>query len=124
MAYDLLIENARIIDGSGGPSFEGSVAVEGGVIQSVGQVSGGAHRVIDAQGLAVAPGFIDNHCHYDAQVTWDPLCTFSCYHGATSVVIGNCSLSLAPVRDEDHYSLAQMLSRVEAIPIESLQEGH
>ncbi len=123
MAYDLLIENARIIDGSGGPSFEGSVAVKEGIIHGVGKVSGAAHRVIDAQGLAVAPGFIDNHCHYDAQVTWDPLCTFSCYHGATSVVIGNCSLSLAPVRDEDHYALAQMLSRVEAIPIESLQEG-
>ncbi len=123
MAYDLLITNARIIDGSGGPSSEGSVAVTGGTIQSVGKVSGSATRVIDAQGLAVSPGFIDNHCHYDAQVTWDPLCTFSCYHGATSVVIGNCSLSLAPVRDEDHYALAQMLSRVEAIPIESLQEG-
>ena len=123
MAYDLLIENARIIDGSGGPSIEGSVAVKEGIIHGVGKVSGGAHRVIDAHGLAVAPGFIDNHCHYDAQVTWDPLCTFSCYHGATSVVIGNCSLSLAPVRDEDHYALAQMLSRVEAIPIESLQEG-
>ena len=123
MAYDLLIKNARIIDGSGGPSLEGSVAVQDGIIQRVGKVSGNAHRIIDAQGLAVAPGFIDNHCHYDAQVTWDPLCTFSCYHGATSVVIGNCSLSLAPVHDEDHYALAQMLSRVEAIPIESLQEG-
>ena len=124
MAYDLLIKNARIIDGSGGPSLEGSVAVQDGRIQSVGKVGGSAHRVIDAQGLAVAPGFIDNHCHYDAQVTWDPLCTFSCYHGATSVVIGNCSLSLAPVRDEDHYALAQMLSRVEAIPIESLEGGN
>ena len=123
MAYDLLIKNTRIIDGSGGPSIEGSVAVKDGVIHGVGKVSGSAHRVIDAQGMAVAPGFIDNHCHYDAQVTWDPLCTFSCYHGATSVVIGNCSLSLAPVRDEDHYALSQMLSRVEAIPIESLEQG-
>ena len=69
----------------------------------------------------VAPGFIDNHCHYDAQVTWDPLCSFSCYHGATSVIIGNCSLALAPVRPGQETRLAEFLSYVEAIPMEVLQ---
>ena len=69
----------------------------------------------------VAPGFIDTHCHYDAQVTWDPLCTFSCYHGATTVIIGNCSLALAPVRRGTEERLAEFLSYVEAIPMEALK---
>ena len=123
MTYDLLVKNGRVVDGSGMPSFHGDVAVKDGKIAQIGKVSASARRVINAGGMVVAPGFIDNHCHYDAQVTWDPLCTFSCYHGATSVVIGNCSLTLAPVRDHDHYALAQMLSRVEAIPIDALEAG-
>src|SRR5215469_13567549 len=98
MAYDLLIRGGRIVDGSGMPSFHGDVGVMGGKIAEIGKLSGPASRTIDAAGLVVAPGFIDNHCHYDAQVTWDPLCSFSCDHGATSVIFGNCSLSLAPVR--------------------------
>src|SRR5213596_2170134 len=102
MAYDLLIKNGRIIDGSGMPAFRGDVAVQHGKIVSIGKLRDSAARTIDADGLVVAPGFIDNHCHYDAQVTWDPLCTFSCYHGATSVIIGNCSLALAPVRRRSH----------------------
>jgi N-acyl-D-amino-acid deacylase len=97
MAYDLLIKNGRVIDGSGMPAFRGDVAVSNGKIVATGKLRESAARTIDADGLVVAPGFIDNHCHYDAQVTWDPLCTFSCYHGATSVIIGNCSLALAPV---------------------------
>ena len=72
-------------------------------------------------GLAVAPGFIDNHCHYDAQVTWDPLCTFSPQHGATTVIFGNCSLSLAPVRRGNEERMAEFLSYVEAIPMEVLR---
>ena len=71
----------------------GDVAVKDGKIAEIGKLSGAADQTVDAGGQAVAPGFIDNHCHYDAQVTWDPLCSFSCDHGATSVVIGNCSLS-------------------------------
>ena len=80
-----------------------------------------ADRTIDADGRAVAPGFIDNHCHYDAQVTWDPLCTFSPEHGATTVIFGNCSLSLAPVRKGTEERLAEFLSYVEAIPMEVLR---
>jgi N-acyl-D-amino-acid deacylase len=121
MAYDLLIKNGRIIDGSGMPAFRGDVAVSNGKIVATGKLRDSATRTIDADGLVVAPGFIDNHCHYDAQVTWDPLCTFSCYHGATSVIIGNCSLALAPVRRGNEERLAEFLSYVEAIPMEVLR---
>ena len=121
MAYDLLIKNGRIVDGSGGPSFRGDVAVKDGKIVEIGKLSGPAARTVDAAGQVVAPGFIDNHCHYDAQITWDPLCTFSCDHGATSVVFGNCSLSLAPVRKGQEDRLCEFLSYVEAIPMEVLR---
>src|SRR5579864_9468867 len=120
MAYDLLIKNGRIVDGSGMPSFMGDIAVKDGKITDIGKLSGAASETIDAGGQAVSPGFIDNHCHYDAQVTWDPLCSFSCDHGATSVVIGNCSLSLAPVRRGSATRMAEFLSYVEAIPMEVL----
>jgi N-acyl-D-aspartate/D-glutamate deacylase len=120
MAYDLLIKNGRIVDGSGMPSFRGDVGVRDGKIVEIGKLSGPATRTIDAEGRVVAPGFIDNHCHYDAQVTWDPLCSFSCDHGATSVIFGNCSLSLAPVRKGKERRLSEFLSYVEAIPMEVL----
>ncbi|PZC48028.1 MAG: N-acyl-D-aspartate/D-glutamate deacylase/Predicted amidohydrolase YtcJ/Adenine deaminase [Chloroflexi bacterium] len=123
MAYDLLIRNARVIDGSGMPSFHGDVAVKDGKIVESGKLQGPAKRTIDAEGRAVAPGFIDNHCHYDAQVTWDPLCTYAPHHGITTVVFGNCSLALAPARPEDRSVLAGMLARVEAIPMEALEQG-
>jgi N-acyl-D-amino-acid deacylase len=123
MVYDLLVKNGRIIDGSGMPSYHGDVAIAGGKIVELGRLSGPSRRTLDVDGLAIAPGFIDNHCHYDAQVTWDPLCTFSCHHGATTVIIGNCSLTLAPVKAADREKLAGMLSYVEAIPMEVLQAG-
>jgi N-acyl-D-aspartate/D-glutamate deacylase len=121
MTYDLLIRNGRIVDGSGMPAFRGDVAVKDGMIAEIGKLSGPANRVVDAQGAVVAPGFIDNHCHYDAQVTWDPLCSYSCDHGATTVLFGNCSLSLAPVRPGKSDRLAEFLSYVEAIPMEVLR---
>ena len=121
MAYDLLVKNGRVIDGSGMPSFIGDVVVRNGKIVEIGKLSGPATRVIDASGLVMAPGFVDNHCHYDAQVTWDPLCTFSCYHGATTVIVGNCSLSLAPARPGTQERLAEFLSYVEAIPMDVLR---
>ena len=123
MAYDLIIRNGKVIDGSGIPGFYGDVGISGNRIVEIGQVSGDARRVLDADGLVVAPGIIDNHTHYDAQVTWDPLCTFSCYHGATTVVIGNCSLALAPAHQEDREMLAGVLSHVEAIPLEAIRAG-
>src|SRR5262249_15026831 len=121
MAYDMLIRNGRVVDGSGTPAFRGDVAIRKGKIVEIGKLRGAATRSIDADGLVVAPGFLDTHCHYDAQVTWDPLCTFSCYHGATTVIIGNCSLALAPVRPGAAEQLAEFLSYVEAIPMEVLR---
>ena len=106
MAYDLIIRNGKVIDGSGLPGFHGDVGVVAGRIVEIGRVSGAAKRVIEADDLVVAPGIIDNHTHYDAQVTWDPLCTYSCYHGVTTVVIGNCSLAMAPAHKEDRDNLA------------------
>ena len=120
MAYDVLIKNGVVIDGSGMPGFRGDVAVKDGKIAEIGKLSGAADQVVDAGGQVIAPGFIDNHCHYDAQVTWDPMCSFSCDHGATSVVIGNCSLSLAPVKKGKAQRMAEFLSYVEAIPMEVL----
>jgi N-acyl-D-amino-acid deacylase len=123
MALDLLVKNGRIIDGSGAPAFYGDVAVKHGKIVEVGKLSGAASRTIDADGLVVSPGFIDNHCHYDAQVLWDPLCSYSCYHGSTTVIFGNCSLGLAPAKPADRERIAGMLSYVEAIPMDVLNAG-
>jgi len=122
MTYDILIKNGRIVDGSGGPAYRGDVGVKDGKIVEIGKLSEPAARIVDADGRVVAPGFIDNHCHYDAQVTWDPLCSFSCDHGATSVIFGNCSLSLAPVKKDrkQQRRLNEFLSYVEAIPMEVL----
>jgi N-acyl-D-aspartate/D-glutamate deacylase len=121
MAIDLLVKNGRIIDGSGMPAFQGDLAVKNGKIVELGKLSAPATKVIDAQGLVVSPGFVDNHCHYDAQVTWDPLCSFSCYHGATTVIIGNCSLALAPLRPGTQDRVSEFLSYVEAIPMDVLR---
>lgn len=123
MAYDLVIKHGKIIDGSGLPGFYGDVGISGGRIVEVGRLNGAARRVLDADGLVVAPGIIDNHTHYDAQLLWDPLCTYSCYHGVTTVVTGNCSLGLAPAHEEDREPLAGILSHVEAIPLEAIRAG-
>jgi len=123
MTYDLLIKNGRVIDGSGRPAFHGDVGVAKGKIVELGRLSGSARQTIEADGRVVSPGFVDNHCHYDAQVVWDPLCTYSCHHGSTTVIIGNCSLALAPVKPEAREKLAGMLSYVEAIPMDVLQAG-
>jgi N-acyl-D-amino-acid deacylase len=121
MPYDLLIKNGLVVDGSGMPAFRGDVGVSNGKIVEIGKLSGPATRTVDATGLVVAPGFIDNHAHYDGQVTWDPLCTFSPQHGATTVIFGNCSLALAPVRKGGERRTAEFLSYVEAIPMEVLE---
>ncbi|MCH7608458.1 MAG: amidohydrolase family protein [Chloroflexi bacterium] len=123
MDYDLLVQNGRVVDGSGAPEFSGDVGISGGKIVAVGKLGGTARRTIDAGGQVIAPGFIDNHCHFDAQVLWDPLCTFACYHGATTVINGNCSLGMAPARPDARHDLVSMLSRVEAIPVKSLEAG-
>src|SRR6266702_80609 len=105
------------------PACRHSGAMSAWKIVEVGKLEGPARRVIDVHGQAIAPGFIDNHCHFDAQALWDPLCTFACFHGTTTVINGNCSLGLAPARPDERYALTSMLSRVEAIPLRSLEAG-
>ncbi|HEX2172770.1 MAG TPA: amidohydrolase family protein [Dehalococcoidia bacterium] len=122
MAYDLLVKNARIVDGTGTGSFIGDVAVQGETIAAVGTADGSAKRVIDADGLVLAPGFIDTHTHYDGQLFWDPLLSPTSWHGFTTAVIGHCGLTLAPLRERDRYYIAQAFSRVEDIPLDLLQE--
>jgi N-acyl-D-aspartate/D-glutamate deacylase len=123
MAYDLLIKNGRIIDGSGGPSFYGDVAVNGGKIVGVGKFTDTASRVIDAQGRVVAPGFIDHHTHYDPQAIWDPLCSSTVQNGNTSVIVGQCGLVLAPVRPGDQDWYLESFNIMEGIPLNSLKNG-
>ncbi len=121
--YDLLIKHGTVVDGTGASRRIADVAVNDGVIREIGQVKEGAARVIDAEGLIVAPGFIDPHTHYDAQICWDPQITCSSWHGVTSVVMGNCGVGLAPCRPQAQDIAAQDLVNVEAIPYEVLKRG-
>ena len=123
MIYDLLIKGGRIYDGSGLPSYLGDVAVKDGKIVETGRISGSAKRTIKADGLAVSPGFIDFHTHLDAQLLWDPLATSSCYHGVTTVIPGNCGLSLAPCKEPDRDTILRSFERVEAISLPALKAG-
>ena len=121
--YDLLLKGGRIYDGSGMPSSYADVGISGGKIVEIGRLNGGAKRTLNVDGLAVAPGFIDPHTHLDAQLFWDPLGTSSCFHGVTSVVVGNCGLSLAPAKPEDRDAVIKSFVRVEAISRRVLEEG-
>src|SRR3989338_766636 len=123
MSYDLLIKGGRVYDGSGMPSYFGDVALTGGRIVEVGKVSGAARRVVNADWLAVSPGFIDFHTHLDAQLLWDPIATSSCWHGITTVIPGNCGLTLAPCRPEDRENILGSFVRVEAMPVKVLIEA-
>lgn len=121
--YDLILKGGRIYDGSGMPSFIGDVAITNGRIEEIGRINASADRVIDVGGLAVAPGIIDFHTHFDAQFLWDPLGSSSHEHGVTTVVMGNCGLTLAPCKPESRDALIGTFVRVEAMPRESLQAG-
>jgi N-acyl-D-aspartate/D-glutamate deacylase len=123
MSYDLLIKGGRIYDGSGFPSYLGDVAIQAGRIVEVGRVSGAARRTVSAEGLAIAPGFIDFHTHLDAQLLWDPIATSSCWHGITTVIPGNCGLTLAPCRAQDRESILGSFVRVEAMPLQVLRSA-
>lgn len=121
--HDLILKGGRIYDGSGLPSFNGDVAIRDGKIAAVGRISEAADRVLDVGGLAVAPGIIDFHTHFDAQLWWDPLASSSNEHGVTTVVTGNCGLTLAPCKPESRDALIGTFVRVEAMPRASLQAG-
>ena len=123
MAHDILIKGGRIYDGSGLPSYLGDVAVQDGRIVETGRINSTAKRVINAEGLAVSPGFIDFHTHLDAQLLWDPLATSSCFHGVTTVIPGNCALALAPCKEQDHETILKSFERVEAISLAALRAG-
>jgi len=123
MAYDLLIKNGTIVDGTGAARVRADIAIAGDRIAEIGKINEGANRVIDASDLIVSPGFIDPHTHYDAQICWDPLISCTSWHGITSVVMGNCGVGVAPCKPESREIAAWDLTNVEAIPYESLTKG-
>ena len=123
MGLDLLIRNGTIVDGSGSARYQGDVGVQGGRIVEIGRLRSAAERVIDADGLIVAPGFVDGHTHMDAQVAWDPIGSCSCWHGVTTVIMGNCGFALAPCRPEEREWFARCLTAVEDIPTEAMLTG-
>jgi len=123
MALDLVIKNGTVVDGSGLPRYRADVGVKDGRIIEIGRIRQPAEKTIDADGQIVAPGFIDGHTHMDAQVNWDPLGSCSCWHGVTSVVMGNCGFALAPCKPEDREWFARCLTAVEDIPTEAMMEG-
>ena len=123
MQYDLLIQNGTVVDGSGLPRFQADVAIAEGKIAAIGKIRESAREIINAEGHVVSPGFVDGHTHMDAQVFWDPLGTCSCWHGITSVVMGNCGFSLAPCSEEDKLLVMRNLERAEDISPEAMQAG-
>ena len=123
MQYDLVIRNGTVIDGTGRPRRRADVGVVGGKIAEIGRIRDAAKQVVDAEGHVVAPGFIDGHTHMDAQVSWDPLGTCSCWHGVTSVVMGNCGFTLAPCREEEKHLVMRNLERAEDISAEAMEAG-
>jgi N-acyl-D-aspartate/D-glutamate deacylase len=121
--HDLVIENAQVIDGLGGPAQSGGVAIKDGRIAAVGKDLGPARQRVDAHGQVVAPGIIDLHTHYDAQLTWDSFAAPSPTNGVTTVVIGNCGFTIAPCKPEHRDLNARNLAYVEGMPLEALQAG-
>src|SRR6478736_3202800 len=122
MAHDLVIRGGTVVDGTGRAGFTADVAIDGERIVEVG-VTGPAKRTLDADGAVVTPGFVDIHTHLDAQLAWDPDATSSCWHGVTSVVLGNCGVTFAPVRAGQQSWIAELMESVEDIPAASILEG-
>ncbi len=123
MTTDLVIRGGSVIDGTGSPAFTADIAVEDDRIVEIGKVDSRGKKEIDADGQIVTPGFVDIHTHLDAQLAWDPIASSSCWHGVTSVVLGNCGVTFAPVSKGGATVLAEMMESVEDIPAESILNG-
>ncbi|RZO29005.1 MAG: hypothetical protein EVA91_11760 [SAR116 cluster bacterium] len=123
MAYDLLVKNGTVVDGSGSPGYRADVGIIDGKIAAIGRINEGAKQTIDAEGHIVSPGFVDGHTHMDAQIFWDPIGSCSCYHGVTSVVMGNCGFTLAPCKQEDADMVFRNLERAEDLSRDAMLEG-
>ena len=120
--FDTIIKNGTVVDGTRVPRYRADIGIKNGKIAKIGRLnSSDAKKVVDANGLIVAPGFIDLHTHYDAQLHWDPYCTIGSWHGVTSVTIGNCGFGFAPLRPQDADRAMLALSRTEAIPLEPMR---
>ena len=121
--FDLVIRGGTLVDGSGGERRDGDVGIRDGRIAALGQIDGGADEEIDARGRVVAPGFVDIHTHYDAQLFWDRMLTISPWHGVTSVVIGNCGFGIAPTREAHRELILRTLENVEGMSLDALKAG-
>jgi N-acyl-D-aspartate/D-glutamate deacylase len=121
--HDTVIRGGTIVDGNGEAPYAGDIAIEGGKIVEVGGKAGPGTREIDADGLLVAPGWVDVHTHYDGQATWDPILAPSSWHGVTTTVFGNCGVGFAPVKPEHHRELIDLMEAIEEIPGTALEEG-
>ena len=123
MAFDLVVKNGTVVDGTGAPGFRADIGVNDGKITAIGRLGDKAYRTVDADGHVVTPGFIDGHTHMDAQVFWDPLGSCSCYHGVTSVVMGNCGFTIAHCAERDAGFVFKNLERAEDISPGAMQAG-
>ena len=121
--YDLIIKNGLVIDGTGLPAYHADVAVQAGRIAKIGRIDADAAQIIDAAGKAVTPGFIDPHTHFDAQLLWDGAAKPALTHGVTTIVPGNCSLSLAPLKEKHRMKLVGMFNQIEEMPYKAFAEG-
>ena len=121
--FDLIIKNAKIIDGTGLDSFNGDLAIIGDTIVDRGKILGTAKKIYDAKGLVLSPGFIDIHTHYDAQLTWDPTASPSLDLGVTTAIIGNCGFTIAPCKPEHRELNIKNLTKVEGMPYQTLKVG-
>ena len=122
--FDKLIKGGMVIDGSRTPRYRADIGIKDGLVAEIGRIAEHrAHEVLDAEGMIVAPGFVDLHTHYDAQLFWDPYCSISSWHGITTVVIGNCGFGFAPVAPEARERAMLTMTRVEAIPLASMKAG-
>ena len=124
MAFDLVVKNGMIVDGSGLPRYQSDIGVKDGKIVEIGRINGAAAKeTVDAEGHVVSPGFVDGHTHMDAQIFWDPIGTSSCFQGVTSVVMGNCGFTLAPCRESEADLVMRNLERAEDISRAAMKAG-